>query len=132
MEEKSQSEMKKCVENADASPPIGNSEHKHYLRTVEAPIVNATTLVNDVTVIDAPACCSIRAIFSGMDRWRYFASFCRQHAIMTKISSTPKPNIRNGRHVCTGPYETPNTEHMPTVETNAIPMLSKVMLAKIS
>lgn len=113
-----------------------NYKHQISLITVIDPITNATTSVKDVIAIEEPAICSIRPIRSGIV-FGSFGEWCSrctlpQQAIITNISSTPKPINRNGSEVCTGPYEIPKYEHKPIAEANAIPTDANPMLPNSS
>jgi hypothetical protein len=100
--------------------------------TVKDPTRNAATSVSVVTVIETPACCNVRPIFSGKDislfpRFKFF-----QQATITNMSSTPIPSSKNGSAVCTGPYEIPSKEQNPHATANAIIMQNKPLLPRMS
>ena len=71
------------------------------LLTVEAPITNATTSVSEVTEIAAPAWLKAKATLSGSGLFRFFScdDISSHDAIMTKVSSTPRPISMNGSDV---------------------------------
>lgn len=51
--------------------------------------MKAITSVNDVIVMDTPACFNTSPILSGRGRFCSFTDNSSQHVIMTNISSTP-------------------------------------------
>lgn len=99
-------------------------------RTVIDPMRKAAISVTDVTVIEAPAWLNIKPIRSGMStslNWIF-----RQQAIITNMSSTPRPINKKGKDVCIGPYLTPIREQIPQAQTKAMPTLKSPMLPSIN
>lgn len=102
------------------------------LHTVEAPMMNATTSVSEVILIAEPAWPNISPILSvnGLFKFDSSVCICFQDALITKISSIPKPKSINGNEVCTGPYGIPIREHTPTASTNAAPTHKRPVLVR--
>ena len=102
------------------------------VRTVVAPMRNATMSVNEVTVIAEPERPNVSPILSVNDLLICDSSLCIcfQYALNTKISSTPRPKSKNGKDVCIGPYGIPNREHIPTASINALPTHKRPILVR--
>jgi len=108
---------------------IDNNDHTFFMhitssvRTVEAPMMNATTSVSEVILIAEPAWPNVSPILSVNGLFKFDSLVCIsfQDALITKISSIPRPKSKNGKDVCTGPYGTPIREHIPTANINAAP-----------
>lgn len=95
-------------------------------------MMNATTSVSEVIQIAEPAWPKVSPILSANGLFKFDSSvcICFQDALITKISSIPRPKSKNGNDVCTGPYGIPMREHIPTASikamaTHKIPVLAR-------
>jgi len=101
-------------------------------------MMNATTSVSEVIQMAEPAWPNVSPILSANGLFKFDSSvcICFQDALITKISSIPRPKSKNGNDVCTGPYGIPMREHIPTASTKAIathkiPVLARQNCRKI-